>query len=276
MKVYFNHDWVEGTLEVPVSDRALQFGDGVFETIIVKNARTRFLSDHLKRLQEGAGVLGLDLQPHALSEQHVAEIIHKLMQENGIRDHARVKLQVWRKATSTRGYVPGGHGANLLVMAHPHDPFDQQVRHEVAFSQKVYVTASMTSRFKTISALPYVVAAAECQEKAMDDLVLLDYRGFLSECITSNLFWVQGKMLYTPSLSTGCIQGIMRGRVLKHCHDVGVTVKEVEMKPPVLMDAKAVFSANVAGFYLFKKLQGQAYDDNDLVVNRLIKSIQEV
>lgn len=276
MKAYFNNDWIEDTLEISLKDRALQFGDGLFETMIVKNGKTRFLNDHLKRLREGAYAIGLDFDHLSLSERHLTKIIEELLRQNNTPDQARVKLQLWRKAANASGYSPRNTGANLLVTAYPHTAFDYKVRSKVAFSSKVSLVASTTSRFKTMSALPYVIASAECQQRGMDDLVLTDHRGFMSECISSNLFWVLDETLFTPSLSTGCIEGIMRGQVLKKCLELGIEVFEVEKSPGILTSADAVFSVNAAGFYLIQALQKQSYVTKHLVVNQLIESIQAV
>ena len=257
-----------------LKDRALQFGDGLFETMIVKNGETRFLNDHLKRLQQGAHATGLDFDPLSLSENHLSEIIKELLHQNNTGDHARVKLQLWRKASLTGGYSPQGKGTNFLATAYPHTASSYQVRSKVALSAKVSLMASTTSRFKTMSALPYVIASAECQQEGMDDLVLTDHRGFVSECISSNLFWVMDGILYTPSLSTGCIEGIMRGQVLKKCLELGIEVQEVEETPRIFKNAHAVFSVNVAGFYLIPRLEKYSYPAKHLVVNQLIDAIE--
>jgi len=66
------------------------------------------------------------------------------------------------------------------------------------------------SAFKTLNALPYVLAGNYRKQLGVDEVILLDTHGHLAECVASNLFWLKDGMLYTPSLNTGCIGGIIR------------------------------------------------------------------
>lgn len=224
----------------------------------------------------GTRVIGLDPDLASLSKQKLSEIVRELMLRNTIEDHARVRLQVWRKPSKGRGYQTRTGEAHLLITIFPHEPFGYIIRNKVSWCERTHLTVSQTSGFKTLSSLPYVMAAMEQQEKGTDDLVLLDNRGFISECIMSNIFWVSDNTVYTPGLGNGCIEGIMRRQIMDQCKRLGIALYEVEEKPEVLQKANTVFSANVAGFYLFKTLEGQSYDTQHPVVNKLITSINQL
>ncbi|EJF11640.1 4-amino-4-deoxychorismate lyase [Pontibacter sp. BAB1700] len=81
--------------------------------------------------------------------------------------------------------------------------------------------------------------------------------------ISSNLFWLNDKGdLYTPALETGCVNGILRRNILRWSQQQGIAVREVLAKPEELLQAEAVFAANVTG------IRGIEYlDENSLKVN---------
>ncbi|WP_256432898.1 aminotransferase class IV [Spirosoma foliorum] len=92
------------------------------------------------------------------------------------------------------------------------------------------------------------------QQYTFDDVILLDTNGNLAECLASNLFWYGNQTLFTPSLQTGCINGIIRRQLLRLAPSVGITVSEVTYKPAVLTQAEAVFCANVMGIQSLRQI----------------------
>ncbi|TRX60873.1 aminotransferase IV [Fulvivirga sp. M361] len=270
MKAYFNGTWIENDIRLPLNDRGLQFGDGLFETIIVKDGAVRFLKHHLTRIQKGAEVMGLKNLPFSIEE--LENVILKVLALNKIDKHARVKLQIWRQPSSRNGYHPTSLDVNILVTASEHVPFVSRVIEKVSFCTSVALTYSAVSRFKTISALPYVMASKEAEEKGMDDLILLNERGLVSECIMSNIFWIKDKTIFTPSLATGCIEGIMRNHLITQCHQSIDPIIEVEAKPAELAKADVIFSANVAGFYIFQNVNTRPFSTRHPTMQALINN----
>ena len=65
-----------------------------------------------------------------------------------------------------------------------------------------------------MSALPYVMAGIEKQNRGLDDLIILSTKDHVSECIASNIFWLRKGTIYTPSLRSGCIEGIRRAQLI--------------------------------------------------------------
>ena len=93
--------WVDGIegLSVPADDRGLQYGDGVFETVLVRNGVARFLETHLARLERGLAKLGIPFAPAELR----AEIASAIERAPRL---AILKIIVTRGSAQTRGYAP--------------------------------------------------------------------------------------------------------------------------------------------------------------------------
>ena len=245
MNLVYNSDVLsEADYHLSVGDRAFQYGDGLFETIRCENSRLWFWPDHADRLRAGISVLrfnnpdDMDVWP---------EIIHQLLTANDLLNQpARIKIQVWRQSGGL--YTPASNKANVLITARPGTPFSVTHRPNTGLYVDYRLSFSLVSGFKTLNALPYVLAGVYKKEQGFDDVILLDTQGHLAECVASNLFWFSSGRLHTPSLQTGCINGIARRQILRAFPDA----QQGLYLPAVLDNADLVFAANVMGIQIFR------------------------
>src|SRR6476620_10771437 len=78
--IHYNFDLIPETeLQIPVTNRAFQYNDGVFETMLFVDGKVRFLEDHLRRLQKAANVLQIELPESILAPETVAFWVEKLI-----------------------------------------------------------------------------------------------------------------------------------------------------------------------------------------------------
>lgn len=245
MVVLFNNEQAEGDLVMKTNDRALQFGDGLFETIKVTNLSPQLLDYHISRVSTGARMLGFTL-PTYLKEGQLRANIQNLMRKNAIHPNGTAKLIVWRKPEDQKAYFGGDTDANslLLVKNYPDTPY---IKRKVEFSEDVILHYWKLSQFKTISALPYVMAARERDQRGLDELVLVNGNGHVTECVASNIFWVKDETVFTPSLKTGCVAGVMRRFLLDQLIRENKAFKEIEATPKELLNADGVFTSNSHG-----------------------------
>ncbi|MGA0560371.1 aminotransferase class IV [Larkinella sp. VNQ87] len=253
MNVVLNGDVLpEALVSLPPGDRAFQYGDGLFETIRYDAGQVRFWPDHYDRLMRGMDALWLD-RPPQFDSNSLLEYIKKLLEVNNLTTQtARIKLQVWRQPGGL--YTPTTFQANYLITARSGPGFALTEKPLVSFFEAVRLSPSPVSAFKTLNALPYVLAGIAKQQQHTDDMLLLDTQGNLAECIASNLFWLRDKTLFTPSLDSGCLDGILRRQLLRLAPQHGFSVQEGLFKPTVLADADAVFCSNVSGIQWIRQL----------------------
>lgn len=249
MFLAYNSDILaEADFRLPPGDRAFQYGDGLFETVRYEAGRLWFWPDHFDRLTTGMIALHLN-QPQNFTVQTLHQLVLNLLRANGLSDQpARVKVQVWRQTGGL--YTPATNAANLLITVRSGQPFAITRKTKIGIYDTFRVTPSPVSAFKTLNALPYILAGIYKQENGLDDVILLDAQGHLAECIASNLFWFRDEILYTPSLQTGCVNGIARRQVLRAFSDV----QEGLFLPAALDDTDAVFATNSTGILVFGEL----------------------
>lgn len=241
MNLVYNSDILPAaTFGLPATNRAFYYGDGLFETIRYEAGHLWFWPDHFDRLTRG--MVALQLAPITSFEANKLQVqLLDLVQQNGLATGpARLRLQVWRQPGGL--YTPTTHAADWLLTAQPTEPFGITGKPRLGIFRDVRLSPSTVSAYKTLNALPYVLAGLFRQQHHYDEVLLLDTHGHIAECVSSSIFWLKDHQLFTPSLETGCIDGIMRRQIMRN-HPV----QEGLFLPETLSEADAVFCANVNG-----------------------------
>ena len=242
--VYNSDILTDDAFRLPATDRAFQYGDGLFETIRYENDRIWFWPDHLARLTAGMAALHLN-PPPGFDEITLEQQLRQLLSANGLLGQpARIKFQVWRQPGGL--YTPDSQYINYLITAKPGLAFQFNEHTKIGIYNSFRLAFSPISAFKTLNSLPYVLAGLYKQQHGLHDVILLSTDGYLAECVASNLFWFQNDILHTPSLLTGCINGIARRQLLRLFPNAQAGL----FLPDVLDNADVVFTANVMGINL--------------------------
>ncbi|MCG8477274.1 MAG: aminotransferase class IV [Cytophagales bacterium] len=254
---YFNGLYIPSdTLMFPATDRAFQYGDGLFESIVIREQNFSLLPLHLNRLRHGANLFQITYKEE-LNKRQLAEIITELTAKNRLTGDLRVKLMLWRKEGGL--YTPESREGNLLITVKDWSLPLLQVKEALGICENVRLSRSPLSACKLISAAPYVLASLEKKAKGADELVLTDAQGNVAECISSNLFWKTGSNWYTPGLETGCLPGTMRQRLIEWMKINKMCLKTGLYAPEQLKQADCIVSTNTASicfyqYFLDKKL----------------------
>ncbi|MES2387786.1 MAG: aminotransferase class IV [Bacteroidota bacterium] len=237
---------------VGADNRALQYGDGVFDSMICIAGRIRFFEDHFERLSSGAAALKL-----VMSESFNVANIEKAALEtclaNGQSNSCRVKIIAFRKPGGL--YGPVNNHFDFIITTAPFVPAADKRRFNVQFCTGAHVQFSKWSAYKTLSSLTYVMAAKERDELGADELILTDANGAIAECTSSNIFWMKHGVIYTPDLRTGCKEGILRKNLRQYFFEQHVQWLEVFKSKVDLQEADAVFAANASGIFPFLKIE---------------------
>ncbi|MCC6542130.1 MAG: aminotransferase class IV [Flavobacteriales bacterium] len=243
---------------ITLDNRAFHFGDGLFESMRVVDGRPWFLDAHWARLTTGAGLLRINL-PSNLDRQVFERSIHELVERTGLR-HARCRFTLYRKGNGF--YRPasneGGFTFELHALDDPTYTLNAHGMH-VDIWPEMRKPVNDLSRHKTLNCQYYVMASLWAQERGLDDCLLQNDRGNIIESSAGNLFIVSNGVLYTPSLSDGCVGGVMRAQVINLAIAHGIKVYECSLNPQNLLAADELFFTNAvkglqwAGTYRTKR-----------------------
>jgi branched-chain amino acid aminotransferase/4-amino-4-deoxychorismate lyase len=159
---------------------------------------------------------------------------------------------------------PGAPTIRLMARAAAATPVSPPAARVLARTRRN--EGSPAARLKTLSYLDNVLARGEARAAGADEAVMLNNRGELACASAANLFWITGDTLFTPALSCGVLNGIVRARVLAKAAALGVETVVVAAGVPALEGARAAFLTNsLIGVRPVARFEGRAFAPHDLV-----------
>lgn len=219
-----------------VKDRGFRFGDGVFETIRVYEGVPYQWDLHIHRLIDGLEQLHINAD---LS--NLVDASKELLVKNNKRN-CFLRIAVSRGCGSA-GYMPTYETDPTVVIETMDIPSEKNESADLWVSKLRHIPAEcIPAGIKTMQGLNYSLAQMYAEEHGCTEALMLGIQGQLSECSSSNLFWLKHDTLYTPSLACDIVRGTMRDAVIrlspyKVVEDV-FHIKELE-------DAESVFITSV-------------------------------
>jgi len=171
--------------------------------------------------------------------------IGMIIEKNGIVHGGRLRLTLFR---NEGGYfTPETNEGSYLIEANKHDETEFQLNEtglKVDLYEKEKVALNDLSSLKSTNGLFYIIAGLHKKKQQLDECILLNEMSSISEAISSNIFVVFNRVLYTPSLNQGCIPGVMRKNIIQIANENRIEVQECPLNPAVLMKADELFLTN--------------------------------
>jgi len=238
-----------------LSDRGFQYGDGFFETMHFRNSEIRFIEDHLSRIKTACNVADMDFPE--LSDDTLHKLTSELLQiKKFSEDNARIKLMIWRKEGGL--FTPASRECNFFIQIFPFKAAPA-FKDQVVVGEKIRNQYSLISSFKCMSSMHYILAGIEMRNQQGDDILLLDQHNHVSECLSSNVYWIRNRTVYTPSLSTGCVDGIYRKKILRLLSTNNCDYQEGCFSLDHLMEAEFIFTSNVTGLSIIRQINERKF-----------------
>jgi 4-amino-4-deoxychorismate lyase len=240
--------------QVSPFDRAVHFGDGLFETIACRGGRPRFLSLHLERLLLGCQRLGIDSGDLAEVRAEVSSLAREV--ENAI-----VKVILTRGTALARGYgVTGREKATRITFRYawpPETPTESQDGVRVRTAKLRVGENPALAGLKHCNRLEQILARREWTDPGIAESLLYSSSGRLVSGTMSNVFIVEGSRLRTPRLDFCGVAGVMRRVVLREAERAGISVQEDVLGVDDVHEASELFLTNARiGLWPLRELDG--------------------
>lgn len=230
---------------LPLDDRGLAYGDGLFETMRVVGGRVPLLELHLARLQQGAQRLRLMMDGCTLQTE-IADFLEALAGGQGIADFT-LKIIVTR-GSAGRGYFPVVDAvARRMLLAFPVAAFpagraDEGIR-LFDCTTRLGINPALAG-LKHLNRLEQVLARGEWDDPAFAEGLLCDAEGRVVEGTMTNLFVVNDGELVTPALPRCGVAGVMRRWLIDRAGMLQLRVVERDLSRSELDSADEVFVCN--------------------------------
>ncbi len=252
------------TNRIPATDRGLQYGDGLFETIAVKEGGPCLWQRHLQRLLTGCVRLGIP-------EPDLNQLQEEVVREIGSKRQAVIKIIITR-GKSDRGYrapelpVPRRIIQSTPWPEYPVDVLEQGVQIQICSTR--LSCNPVLSGIKHLNRLEQVLARSEWDDPNISEGLMLDQSGHVIEGTMSNLFLISNGRFITPNLDKCGIKGIMRDLVIDVAQSRKIPIETREITLKDLHTAQLLFLTNsLIGIWPVSELWGRIYDLGKLGVS---------
>ena len=227
----------EDTL-IPISDRAIFFGDGVYDAFIGRNKIVYLYDDHIARLYGNAEAIGI---APPTSADELKEIIAGLVDHYG---NGCFFLYVQFSASgSRRAHTLRDGKTNLLItltdqaLPRPDGTLTVETAEDVRYG---------LCNIKTLNLLPNVLAAIDADSRGNKEAVFIR-NGIVTECTRSNVAIIKGNRLITHPRDNRILPGIARSRLLINAEALGLVTEERSFSASELYEADAVLITSTTG-----------------------------
>lgn len=246
---------------VPIDDRGLLLGDGLFETLLADRGRLVLFDQHVARLVRGCAAIGL---PAPAPADLRAAAVQALTRAALADQRAAVRL-TWTAGSGGRGLDrPRPTTPRLLASAALALVATQPLR--LATTPIRRNETSPAAGLKTLAYLDNVLARRTARDLGADEAVMLNTTGDVACAAAANLFWIREGRLFTPSLACGALAGVVRAVVLAAAAELGIEAVETRAAAGVLASAEAIVLTNsLIGLRAVGELDGAGLADHPMV-----------
>lgn len=228
------------------NNRGFLFGDAIFETVKIIDDKILFSEDHYFRLMASMRILRMEIPMNFTLEFFESEILNAVKAQN-LEAGARVRLTMYRKDGGL--YLPQTNEvAYLISVSKIEKPLYQieKQKYEVDIYKDFVITKQLLSTLKTTNKAINITGSIYAHENGLDNCLLLNDAKNVVEALNGNIFMLKDRVLTTPPISEGCLNGILRKQIISIAATIeGITVEEKPISPFDLQKADELFISNV-------------------------------
>lgn len=227
--------WMDGRI-IPVSearvsvfDHGVLYGDGVFEGIRSYNGRVFRLDAHLKRLEDSARAIRLELP---MTREEMVTATYEVLRANNL-ENSYIRLLATRGVgclglSPTRTARP-----SVIIIADQIELYPKELYEKgmaiISSSVVRNHPNALSPRIKSLNYLNNILAKIEALDAGVHEAVLYNHLGYVAECTGDNIFLVRDGVVLTPPTAAGNLEGITRQAVIELVHKRGLPFQETDL-----------------------------------------------
>ena len=203
---------------ISANDRGLKFGDGIFETVLIRNNNAVLIDEHIQRLEDSSKVLNINFN---INKSHLKNIINlgitKLSLKNNQLGSIRINysrgLNIGRSIRINNNQLED-YKNNLWIEFYLIKPNFSSISTFISQTEKRN-QYSLINKCKTFSYNQSIQILIEANKKLFDDCLMLNTANELCCGSTFNILLKRNNKWITPRKESGCLQGIMVKKAIK-------------------------------------------------------------
>ena len=247
--VYVNGDFFRrNEAKISIFDSGFALGDGIWEGLRLVNGKIISLSAHLDRLYEGAMAIDLDI---GMNRADLTQIILETLARNHMKDGAHLRLMITRGIKHTPNQDPRFviDKATIVIVAEYKLPKPESKQKGLTLFTSTFRTSTpdvFDLRLNSHSRLNLIQALIQAIKAGADEALMLDPRGFVASCNSTNFFIVRKAELWT-SCGNYSFKGITQQNVITAWKNSGKIVRECDFTLAQVYSADEAFATGTLG-----------------------------
>ena len=216
---WHKNKWLDiDKIHISANDRGLKFGDGIFETVLIKNNNAILIDEHIQRLENSSKILNIEMN---INKSYLKEIISLGIQKLSLKDDQLGSIRI----NYSRGLNKGrsirinedhqdNYINNLWIEFHLIQPNFSPISTFISQTEKRN-QYSLINQCKTFSYNQSIQVLIEANKKSFDDCLMLNTADELCCGSTFNILLKRDNKWITPRKESGCLEGIMIKKGIK-------------------------------------------------------------
>lgn len=249
--------------EVPIN-RAMLYGDGFFTTMRASNGRLEFWDQHWQRITESLDYLYMQL---TIGQEDLIAELARHIPDSGVH---RLRLTFFRAGAGK--YIPFENKTDLLAQwTEIEDSFSDLKSEHISVLDEPRLENTYSSRFKLIGKSQQTRIGVQLKRRGLADAILLNERGQVVECLSSNILFLMDGKWFTPPLEDGPLNGVMRRVLLEE-----KVVEERSIKASELRETEGLAKCNsIQGLtQLYIEEEGESLKSEDLKIQQILERVK--
>lgn len=245
-------------------NRGLRYGDSLFETMRVVDRKIIFWEDHYLRLMASMRILRMTI-PMEFTMEFLQQQVIETVQVNNLEGKAsRIRLTVFR--ANGGFYLPQTNEISYCIECSVLEtPFytRNDGRYEIELFKDFYINNDLTSTLKTNNRILNVIGSIYANENGYQNCLLLNGDKQVTEALNGNIFMVKNHTIVTPALEQGCLNGIVRKKLIEIIQKTEAYIlNEGSISPFDLQKADELFVTNsISGIRSVTKYRKKEYSN---------------
>ncbi len=249
------------SMTIPLTDRALFFGEAIYEVMIGANGNIYQFSEHIARLKKGLNAIDLEVPEDSEILEHCREIIYL----SGYSTYI-IYMQV-SGGGKRRQHLRGERKSNLLITVTSYTPPNEPEPADIITLDDMRY---QYCHIKTTNLLPAVLSLNEAKRQAADTSLFIK-DGYITECANANIALLKNKVMLTPPLSRMILPGITRENLRAACNTIGIEFAERNISEHELYLADSILITSTTHFIKYcRYINGQKCIHNEI---ELVKTL---
>lgn len=223
-----------------VNNSMFQRGDGVHEDLLAFGTEARHLNKHIEHLNVALKILDIE-RPYLLySEDNMAKTITRLLNKNRFFNNARVRITVFRGKEDNEPSICI-ENQDLTVKQYPYNNDGLRVDVYDTIKKPINILSQLAGNQGHL----WTKAQQFAKRRGLDNALIINTEGRITETVGANIFIVMGNRLYTPSLAEGCCTNVMRNLICEIAPKLGTDIdNQVGITINAVLKARELFFAD--------------------------------